>query len=144
MPSSAGLSPDGLGEFHDAEHLGELIEDTILSQLGRMENGKFDAAQSVTNVQEPTRLPAPAVNRQGNAGNGLDAKAVQGCAENLVVVETGRQTIIQLRFIGGNAVHNSLVEVGGTQLPDLASESDVVAVVHLAEMIERAGLLGEG
>ena len=45
---------------------------------------------------------------------------------------------------GRLAVDHTLVEVGGPQSPDAAAEGNIVAVVHLGEVVEAAGLLGEG
>ena len=45
---------------------------------------------------------------------------------------------------GGGPVHHALVEIGRPQPPGATAEHDVVAVVHLRQVVERAGLLGEG
>ena len=45
-------------------------------------------------------------------------------------------------FIGDGPVDHALVQIGGAQSPDAAAKHDVVAVVHLGEVIERARLFG--
>ena len=60
-----------------------------------------------------------------------------------VVIEAVDQGFVERRFVGHGAVHHALVQIGGAQAPDLAGEHDVVAVVHLGEVVERAGLLGK-
>ena len=74
---------------------------------------------------------------------GLRAETVEHGAEDLVVIEAVDQGLVQRHFLGHRAVHHALVEIGGAQPPDLAREHDVVAVVHLGEVIEGARLLGE-
>jgi hypothetical protein len=82
-----GFVLDGLGEIKNAEHLRELVKGPVLTRLRGVKDGKFHAAQGVANIQEASRLAALAVYGERNAGNRLDAKAVQGRAENFVVVE---------------------------------------------------------
>src|ERR1019366_2791039 len=84
-----GYALNGLGKFEHVEHLRELVEDPVLTQLRRVEDGEFHAAQRVTNVEEAARLTALAVNGQWDAGNRLHAEAVEGGAEDLVIVEAG-------------------------------------------------------
>ena len=131
------LAPDGFGQFQDAEGLGELVEDAVFSRLGGIEDGKFDAAQGVANIQEGPSLTAGAVKREWNARHGLDAKAVQGSAKDCIIVKTGCQARVQFSFVRGHPVDNALVEVRGAQLPRAAREHDVVTVMDFAQMIER-------
>ena len=77
-------------------------------------------------------------------GDGLDAEAVQHGAEDAVVVEAGGQHRVQVGLFGRLAVDDALVEVGGAKAPDATAEHDVVAVVHLGQMVEGAGLLRVG
>jgi hypothetical protein len=51
---------------------------------------------------------------------------------------------VHSRLGGALPVDDALVEVGRSQTPDLAGEGDVVAVVHLGQVVEGPGLLREG
>ena len=112
-------------------------------RLGGIQAGDFDAAHGVANIQEAARLPALAIHRERMPDGRLHAKAVQHRAENFVVIEAIDQRFVQRHFVGHGAVHHALVQIGGAQSPDPAGEHDVVAVVHLGEVIEGAGLLGK-
>jgi hypothetical protein len=78
------------------------------------------------------------------AGDGLHAEAVEDRAEHAVVVEAGGEHRVHVGLVGGLAVHDPLIEVGGPEAPDATTEHDVVAVVHLGEVVEAARLLGVG
>ena len=78
------------------------------------------------------------------ADHRLHAEAVEHGAEVLVVVEAGDQALVASRLLGFDPVDDALVEVGGAQPPDPAGEVDVVRVVDLGEVVQRAGLLREG
>ena len=84
-----------------------------------------------------------AVHGQRVADDRLDGEPVQHGAEHRVVVEPGRQPLVPLGLGGLLAVDHALVQVGGPQVPDPAGELDVVAVVHLGQVIERPRPLGE-
>ena len=71
------------------------------------------------------------------------AKTIQHGAEHFIVVEAIDEGLIERHLIRHGAVHHALVQVGGAQPPDLAGEHDVMAVMHLRQVIERAGLLGK-
>src|SRR5271155_2684149 len=75
--------------------------------------------------------------------DGFDAEAIEDGAENFVVIETIDERFIERDFVGDGAVHHALIQIGGAQAPDFASEHDVVAVVNFGEVVERAGLLGK-
>ena len=75
------------------------------------------------------------------AEDGLDHHPVEHRAEHAVVVEAGGKSWIELGLLGVGAVHDPLVEVGGAHAPDPTAELDVVAVVHLREVVEGAGPL---
>ena len=72
---------------------------------------------------------------------GLRAEAIEHRSEDLIVIEAVDERFIQRHFLGHGSVHHALVEIGGAQPPDLAREHDVVAVMHLGEVVEGAGLL---
>src|ERR1700691_1510144 len=106
-----------------------------------MRAGDLDTADGVANVQEAASLAAFSVHGKRMPHGGLRTEAVQHRAENFVVVEPVDQRFVESRFVRDRAVYNSLVPVGGAQLPGATTKHDVVAVVYLREMVERAGLL---
>ena len=110
----------------------------------RVRDGELDALERVADVEEAAGLAALAVDGQRVADDGLDAEAVEHRAEHLVVVEAGEEALVPLGLLGLDAVDDALVQVGGAQAPDPAGEVDVVGVVHLGQVVERAGQLGEG
>src|ERR1700733_255495 len=120
---------------------GDLIEDSEFAGRGRMRTGDLDTADRVANVEEAARLPALAVHGKGMAHRRLRAESVQHRAENFVVVEAVDERFIERSFIRHRAVDDPLIQIRGAQLPRAAAEHDVVAVVHLREVVERAGLL---
>ena len=77
------------------------------------------------------------------ADHRLHAEAVEDSPEDLVVVEAGDEALVERGLLGLDAVDDPLVEVGGAQAPDPAGEVDVVRVVDLGEVVERAGDLRE-
>jgi hypothetical protein len=77
------------------------------------------------------------------ADNRLDTEAVQHRAEDLVVVEPSQQALVERRFLGLDPVDDALVQVCRPQAPDATGEVDVVGVVRLREVIDRARLLRE-
>lgn len=135
----------------------------------------LDAADSVPDVQEATGLATLAVHGQRVADGGLDDEAVEGGAEDAVIVQAVEKLGVGNGLLGLDAVHDALqrrrrrsgrdhpvqgqrragpdgskrrlshlVEVGGGHLPSPAGKVDVVRVVDLGEVVERAALLGVG
>src|SRR5215207_1120031 len=103
---------DDLRELDDRELLGELVEHTELARLRRMQDGELDTLEGVDDVQVTACLTSLAVQGEGLADHGLQAEAVEGGAEDLVVVEPRQQALIELGLVGLDAVHDALVEVG--------------------------------
>ncbi len=132
-----------LGELDDRELLGELVEHAELARLGRMQDRELHALERVDDVQVAARLAALAVRGQRVSDHGLQAEAVQGRAEHVVVVEPRQQALVEPGLLGLDPVHDPLVEVGRAQAPDPAREVDVVRVVHLRQVVHRAGQLRE-
>src|ERR1019366_4461339 len=133
-----------VGQIEHAELLGELVEDPVLALCRRALDGDLDAPQRVANIQEAAGLATLAINGKRASQRGLHAIPVQDGAPDAVVIETRGQTVIKLRFVGLQPVHDSLVEVGGTNSPNLTGKHDVVRIVNLGKVIEGSGLLGEG
>ena len=102
---------------------------------------QLDAPHGVANVDVAARLAASAVHRERLADRRLDAEPVQDRAEHLVVVEAIHQRLVQRHFVGRRAVDDALIQIRRPQPPHPAREHDVVAVVDLREVVERAGLL---
>ena len=140
---SAGCVGDLLRQLADGERLGELVEHPELAGLGRVSDGQLDTGERVPDVEEAARLAALAVHGQRLAGCSLDHETVEHGPEHRVVVETRRQIGVQRRLRGRLPVDDALVEVGRSKPPRPAAESDVVAVVHLGQVIEASRLLGE-
>lgn len=88
-------------------------------------------------------MTALAVDRHRYTTDGLHNEAVEGSAEDRIVVEAGTQAWIETSRLGFDAIDHTLVEIGCTDAPDATGKHDVVAVVHFAEVVKRAGLLGE-
>src|SRR5579863_3198680 len=122
--------------------LGELVENAEFTFGSGIEAGNLDAAHGVANIEEAASLSAFAINGKRGADGGLDAKAIQNRAEDFVIVEAINEGFVHGYFVGHGAVNHTLVEIGSTQAPDLAGEHDVVTVMDLGEMVERAGLFG--
>src|ERR1022692_4106494 len=134
---------DGLGDLGDRHGLGHLVEDPELAPVGRILAGDLDTADGVPDVDDAAGLAAVAVNGQWLAQHGLDNEPVQHGAEHRVIVEPGGQPLVLGRLRGLLAVDNALIQVGGTQVPDPAGELDVVAVVHLGQVVEGTRALRE-
>src|SRR5271170_2402367 len=132
------------GDIHDGKTFSELIVNAALVARGGILAGDFDAAHGVANIEEAAALAAFAVHGEGMSDDGFDAEAIEDGAENFVVIKTIDERFIERDFVGDGAVHHSLIQIGGAQTPDFAGEHDVVAVVHLGEVVERARLLGKG
>jgi len=120
----------------------ELVEYAHLPWLCWITDRELNAAHSVPDVKEAACLPTLAVHSERVADRCLHTETVQRSAKDVVIVETVVKHGVHARLVGVGAVHNALVEVGGTEVPHFASELHVVRVVHLRQMIEGAGLLG--
>ena len=132
-----------LGELRDGELLGELVEDAELAQLGGVVHCELDALERVADVETAAGLAALPVDGERVADHGLHAEAVEDGAEDLVVVEARHEPLIHGRLVRLDAVDEALVEVGRAQAPDAAGEVDVVRVVDLGQVVERARELRE-
>src|SRR3954468_812465 len=139
----AGLL-DQLRQPEDRELLGELVEDAHLAALGWVVDRQLDAVESVADVEEAAGLAAGAVDGERVADHRLHAEAVEDGAEELVVVETGREALVACGLLGLDAVDDALVEGGRAGGPGAAGEVDVGRVVDLRAVVERARQLREG
>src|SRR5665213_2739766 len=142
--ASGVLVDDHLGHLLDREGLRELIEDPELPAVGGVLTSQPHAGQRVEDVEHPAGLTARAVHRQRVASDGLHAESVEYGAEDAVVVEAGGEIRVEAGLLGLVAVHDALVEIGGPDAPDATGEHDVVAVVHLGQVVEGARLLRVG
>src|ERR1700730_17790139 len=125
-----------LGQLEDRELLGELVEDAVFAGTRWILDAEPPALQRVPNVEEATGLAALAVDGQRLTDCRLHAETVEHRTPHNVVVETRCQPRVAGRLLGGATVNHTLVEVGGTQIPGAAYEVNVVAVMHLREVIE--------
>lgn len=71
----------------------------------------------------------------------MNDEAVEGGAEDAIVVISVDEARVRHCLFGFNSVHDPLVEVCGGYVPRLGAEEHVVAVVDLGEMVERPALL---
>mmetsp|Transcript_38901 Transcript_38901/g.110107 ORF Transcript_38901/g.110107 Transcript_38901/m.110107 type:complete len:231 (+) Transcript_38901:767-1459(+) len=78
------------------------------------------------------------------ADSGLHHKAVEGSAEDAVVVVAVDEVGVGNGLLRLHAVNDALVQVGGGHLPGLGGKEDVGRVVDLGEMVEGVALLGVG
>ena len=132
------------GELLDRELFGELVEDPVLADVGRVLKRDPDACHGIANIEEPAGLATFAVDRKRQADGSLGAEAVQYRAPYGVVVKTGCEDRVVADFAGARAVDHPLVEVGGADAPDPAGELNVGAVVDFREVVEAAWNLGKG
>ena len=95
-------------------------------------------------LRKPARLPALAVDGQGNAGHRLDTEAIQDGPEDVVIVKGGAQIRMQLGLVGRDAVDDALVQICRPLPPVATAELDVVRVMDFREVIKAEGLLREG
>src|SRR5690625_7302134 len=72
----------------------------------------------------------------------LDDEAVQGGAKHGVVVEAVDQARVKAGLVGLQAVDHDLVQLGGADASDHAGVQDVVAVVDIVLVRDRARLVG--
>src|SRR5690348_3409846 len=131
-------------ELQHRELLGELVEHAVFAASCWMQTSQFDATNGVTDIEKASGLPTLSIYGQRMLDRRLHAEAIERGAENLVIIETVHQRRIESDFFGQRAVDHALIEIGCAQPPNLATEHDVVTVVHLGEVIEGAGLFGEG
>src|SRR5208282_953594 len=134
-------SLDQVGELRDRELLGELVEDAVFAGLGGFLDCDFDASHRVANVQVAAGLAAFAVHGERMPDRSLDTEPIEHRSPDSVVVETGREALVEYRLVGVDSVNDALVEVGRPDCPDFARELDIVRVVNLGQVIERARLL---
>ena len=109
-----------------------------------LQQGQLHTGQGVADVEHAPGLAALAVDGEGVAHHGLDAEAVEHGPEHGVVVEARGQVGVHGGLVGLLAVDHALVEVGDPEPPDATGEVQVVAVVHLGQVVEGPGLLGIG
>ena len=112
--------------------------------VGGVQQGQLHTGQGVSDVEHAPGLVAGPVHGEGMAHHGLDAEAVEHGPEHGVVVEARGQVGVHGGLVGLLAVDHALVEVGDPQPPDATGEVQVVAVVHLGQVVEGPGLLGIG
>jgi SagB-type dehydrogenase family enzyme len=132
-----------LGDVLHRHRLGHLVEHPEVAPVGRVLAGQLDAPHGVPDVDDAADLAAGPVDGQRLAQHGLDREPVQHRAEHGVIVEPGRQPLVDGGLRRLLAVHHALVEVGRPQVPDPAGELHVVAVVHLGQVVEGPRALGE-
>ena len=132
------------GQVENGELFGELVVNPALAFGGRVMTGNLDTSHGVPNVEEAACLPALAVDSERLADGCLHAETVQDGAEHVVVVESIDQRLIQRGFVRHRSVNHALIEVCGSNAPNLAGKHNVVAVVHFREVIKGPGLLREG
>ena len=63
--------------------------------------------------------------------DGLTTETIDRRAERLIEIHSREQARIILHAVDARAKHNSLHDVAGAQVPNLAGEHDVVRAVHL-------------
>src|SRR5450631_3400753 len=73
---------DHLRELQDSELLGELVEDTELALLCRIQACDLNAAHGIANVQEAAGLSALAINRERVTQSGLCTETIQHRPKN--------------------------------------------------------------
>src|SRR5262245_20035875 len=122
--------PHHLGQLQYRELFCELVEDTKFTRFGRIQTCDFDTAYSVSNIQKSPRLPALSVHGQYMSQGSLRAKPVQDSSKYLIIVEAIDESLVQRCLFRHRPVYNTLVEICRTDSPYLASEGDVVAVMH--------------
>ena len=120
--------------------LGELVEDPKIATVSGIAGGDINAGQSIADIQKAPRLPARAIDRQGQTCHGLDQKAVQHRTENMIIMERGPQLIRQLGLICIDAIDHALVQIRRPHAPNTAGEFDIMGIMHLREVIKAAGL----
>ena len=132
---------DHFGEFVDGELFGELVVHLHFTVRRRVVASDLDAADGVSDVQETARLATLTVDSHRVSDGGLDAEAVERGTEDGVVVEAVDQIRVHVGLIGGDTVDDTLVQVGGANVPRLGAEQHVGRVVALGQVVEGATLL---
>ncbi len=130
-------------QFQHSKLFSELVEHAAFAGARRLQTGKLYAADRIADVQIPARLSTFSVHRQRMSHRRLRTETVEHRTEDFIVVKAVDESFIQRNFVGHGSIHHALIEIGGAQPPDLTGEHDVMAVVHLGQMIERTRLLGK-
>src|SRR5436309_3157970 len=132
------------GQVENGELFGELVVNPALAFGGRVMTGNLDTSHGVSNVEEAARLPALAVDSERLADGCLHAETVEDGAEHVVIVEAIDQRFVERGFVRHRSVNHALIEVCGSNAPNLAGKHNVVAVVYFREVIKGPWLLREG
>src|SRR5579884_83073 len=103
------------GELGHGELLRKLIEHPELAPFRRVQEGKLDAPQGVDDVEEASGLVPTSVECQRMVRHGLDAKPIEGRAEDIIVMEAGSEAVVEPGLLGLHSVDDALVQVGGPQ-----------------------------
>src|SRR5713226_8281515 len=131
------------GQIQNGKLLGELVVNAALAFGCRVMTRNLDTSDRIPNVEETARLTALTIDRERLADGRLHAETIEDGAEDVVIIEPIDECFIERGFVRHRSVNDALIEVRGTNAPDLAREHHVVAVVHLREVIEGSGLLRE-
>src|SRR5262249_30052263 len=99
--------------------------------LRRIQDGKFDAADRILDVDEGAGLMAAAVNREGMLDCGLDEKTIKDGAEIAVIVEAVDQPFGRLCLLGLRAPYDALVQVRDPHAVVLIIEREEELVLRL-------------
>lgn len=89
-------------------------------------------------------LTAFAVDGKRMINRSLNTKPIQCCSKHTIIIKPIAELLMHGSFIRYHSINNALVKVRGPNPPRLACEGDVVGVMHLAQMVEGASLLGIG
>jgi len=132
-----------LRELQHRKLLGELVVDTTFARSGRVQTGKLNTSHSVANVEETARLAALAVYSERVAGSRFDAESIERSAEDFVVIEAINKGFVELRFFR-DGCHRLRLDSDRLRVISkaFAREENIVAVMHLREMIKGAGCFG--
>src|ERR1700686_1091946 len=116
-PVPRARAPHQLSQLEYRELLGKLVEDAVFACSRRVFDAESNALQRVPDVEEAAGLAALSVHGQRPADCRLHAEAIEHGAPHDVVVEAGGQPRAAGRLLGRATVDDSLVEVGGPQIP---------------------------
>jgi len=103
---------DQLGQLQNVENFRKLVENSVFTRPGIIENRQLYAAKRVSDIKKASQLTATAVDRERNSGDGLDAEPIEHCPEQFVVMEAGGEARIERRLVRFDSVHYTLVQVG--------------------------------
>src|SRR5438270_3129409 len=135
QPEFLAGSLNQASELQHGKLLGKLIKDAIFMSSRRIQAGQLNTTDGIADVEETAGLTTFAVNRDGMTNGCLHTETVQRRAKHFIVIKTIHQGSLSCDFIGYGSVNHSLIEIGGTHTPNLAAESDIVAVVDFGKMI---------